>query len=113
MFMHAVLSMLSKFLFCVMNALFRPNIYRKSGLCSLCESFFSSYLFLEKSCVSHLFVYNLQVREKLTDAEYKEFLGFLTALKSKAMKIGHALQSIARLFSVPDRLSLLHGYQIF
>lgn len=58
-------------------------------------------------------MYNLQVREKLTDAEYKEFVGFMKALKSKAMKIGHALQSIARLFSVPNRRFLLHGYQIF
>ncbi|KAI3455408.1 hypothetical protein Pfo_012071 [Paulownia fortunei] len=53
----------------------------------------------------------IQVREKLTDAEYKEFVGFMKALKSKAMKIGHVLQSIARLFSVPDRLSLLHGFK--
>ncbi|KAG8379928.1 hypothetical protein BUALT_Bualt07G0140700 [Buddleja alternifolia] len=50
-----------------------------------------------------------QVREKLTDPEYKEFVDFMKALKSKAMKIGHVLQSIARLFSVPGRLSLLHG----
>ncbi|KAK4381734.1 Regulator of telomere elongation helicase 1 [Sesamum angolense] len=50
-----------------------------------------------------------RVREKLTDTEYREFVGFMKALKSKAMKIGHVLQSIARLFSVPDRLSLLHG----
>ncbi|XP_011072337.2 regulator of telomere elongation helicase 1, partial [Sesamum indicum] len=53
----------------------------------------------------------IQVREKLTDAEYREFVGFMKALKSKAMKIGHVLQSIARLFSVPDRLSLLHGFK--
>ncbi|KAL8043163.1 hypothetical protein ABFX02_09G100200 [Erythranthe guttata] len=52
-----------------------------------------------------------QVREKLTDAEYKEFVGFMKALKSKAMKIGHVLQSIARLFSVPDRRPLLHGFK--
>ncbi|XP_073035389.1 regulator of telomere elongation helicase 1 homolog [Primulina eburnea] len=50
-----------------------------------------------------------QVREKLNDAEYKEFVNFMKALKSKAMKIGHVLQSIARLFSFPDRISLLHG----
>ncbi|KAL6568135.1 Regulator of telomere elongation helicase 1 [Orobanche hederae] len=54
----------------------------------------------------------IQVREKLTDAEYKEFVGFMKALKSKLMKIGDVLQSIARLFSAPDRLSLLHGYRI-
>ncbi|KAK6148863.1 hypothetical protein DH2020_016388 [Rehmannia glutinosa] len=55
----------------------------------------------------------IQVREKLTDAEYKEFVGFMKALKSKSMKICNVLQSIARLFSFPDRRSLLHGYQIF
>ncbi|XP_073035876.1 regulator of telomere elongation helicase 1 homolog [Primulina eburnea] len=52
-----------------------------------------------------------QVREKLNDAEYKEFVNFMKALKSKAMKIGHVLQSIARLFSFPDRISLLHGFK--
>ncbi|KVI06000.1 hypothetical protein Ccrd_015675 [Cynara cardunculus var. scolymus] len=31
----------------------------------------------------------IQVREKLSDGEYKEFVGFMKALKSKAMKIGH------------------------
>lgn len=46
----------------------------------------------------------------LTDVEYKEFVGFMKALKSKAMKIGHVLQSIAKLFSLPERISLLHGY---
>ncbi|KAL2463124.1 RAD3-like DNA-binding helicase protein [Forsythia ovata] len=53
----------------------------------------------------------VQVREKLTDAEYKEFVGFMKALKSKAMKIGHVLQSIANLFSLPDRHSLLYGFK--
>ncbi|XP_022889692.1 uncharacterized protein LOC111405159 isoform X2 [Olea europaea var. sylvestris] len=51
----------------------------------------------------------VQVREKLTDAEYKEFVGFMKALKSNAMKIRHVLQSIAKLFSLPDRHSLLYG----
>ncbi|PIN10824.1 Helicase of the DEAD superfamily [Handroanthus impetiginosus] len=55
----------------------------------------------------------IQVREKLTDAEYKEFVGYMKALKSKAMKISHVLQSIAKLFSFPDRLSLLHGFKDF
>ncbi|KAK4479624.1 hypothetical protein RD792_015150 [Penstemon davidsonii] len=54
----------------------------------------------------------VQVREKLTDSEYKEFVGFMKALKSKAMKIDLVLQSIARLFSLPERTSLLQGYQI-
>ncbi|KAK2984870.1 hypothetical protein RJ640_008635, partial [Escallonia rubra] len=31
----------------------------------------------------------IQVQEKLTVEEYKEFVGFMKALKSKAMKIGH------------------------
>ncbi|XP_057773006.1 regulator of telomere elongation helicase 1 homolog isoform X2 [Salvia miltiorrhiza] len=53
----------------------------------------------------------IQVREKLTESEYKEFVGLMKALKSKAMKIGHVLQSIARLFSLPDRLFLLHGFK--
>ncbi|CAI9773626.1 unnamed protein product [Fraxinus pennsylvanica] len=53
----------------------------------------------------------VQVREKLTDAEYKEFVGFMKALKSNALKIRHVLQSIAKLFSLPDRLSLLYGFK--
>ncbi|CAI9114101.1 OLC1v1014741C1 [Oldenlandia corymbosa var. corymbosa] len=52
-----------------------------------------------------------QVREKLTDAEYKEFVGFMTALKSKAMKVRQVLQSIARLFSQPDRVPLLDRFK--
>ncbi|XP_051147548.1 regulator of telomere elongation helicase 1 homolog isoform X2 [Andrographis paniculata] len=52
-----------------------------------------------------------QVRQKLSDAEYKEFVGFMKALKSKTMKIGHVLESIAALFSAPDRHSLLHGFK--
>lgn len=51
------------------------------------------------------------VKEKLTDAEYKEFVGFMKALKLKAVKIGHVLQSIARLFSAPDRLPLLQRFK--
>ncbi|XP_060205661.1 regulator of telomere elongation helicase 1 homolog isoform X2 [Lycium barbarum] len=50
----------------------------------------------------------VQVREKLTDTEYHEFVGYMKSLKSKAMKIGQVLQSITRLFSLPDRLPLLH-----
>nr|GMC77545.1 regulator of telomere elongation helicase 1 homolog isoform X2 [Ipomoea batatas] len=53
----------------------------------------------------------VQVREKLSDVEYKEFVGYLKALKSKAMKIGHVLESVARLFSLPDRLPLLHRFK--
>ncbi|XP_023730407.1 regulator of telomere elongation helicase 1 homolog [Lactuca sativa] len=53
----------------------------------------------------------IQVREKLSDGEYKEFVGFMKALKSKAMKIGHVLQCIMGLFSAPDRLHLLQRFK--
>lgn len=55
----------------------------------------------------------IQVQEKLTDAEYKEFVGFMKGLKSKAMQIGHVLQSVTRLFSAPDRLPLLQRFKDF
>ncbi|CBI36155.3 unnamed protein product, partial [Vitis vinifera] len=54
----------------------------------------------------------IQVQEKLSTAEYKEFVGFMKALKSKAMKIGQVLESIARLFSGPERLPLLKRYEV-
>ncbi|TYK04039.1 regulator of telomere elongation helicase 1 isoform X1 [Cucumis melo var. makuwa] len=50
-----------------------------------------------------------QVREKLSAREYKEFVGFMKALKTKAMGITHVLQSIVRIFSGPDRLRLRTG----
>ncbi|KAI3727225.1 hypothetical protein L1987_67037 [Smallanthus sonchifolius] len=53
----------------------------------------------------------IQVREKLSDGEYKEFVGYMKALKSKAMKIAHVLQSIIKIFSAPDRLSLRQSFQ--
>lgn len=52
----------------------------------------------------------LQVQEKLSATEYKEFVGFMKAMKSKAMKISHVLQSIAQLFAGPERLPLLRRY---
>ncbi|XP_074378910.1 regulator of telomere elongation helicase 1 homolog isoform X2 [Apium graveolens] len=52
-----------------------------------------------------------QVKEKLTDTEYKEFVGFMRALKSKAEKASQCLQSIAKLFSAPDRLPLLQRFK--
>ncbi|OAY36775.1 regulator of telomere elongation helicase 1 homolog isoform X10 [Manihot esculenta] len=52
-----------------------------------------------------------QVKEKLTSAEYKEFVGFMKALKSKAMKIGSVLESIVILFSGPDRRPLLKRFK--
>ncbi|GKD54440.1 hypothetical protein Tco_1287827, partial [Tanacetum coccineum] len=53
----------------------------------------------------------LQVREKLSDGEYKEFVNLMKALKSKAMKIGQCLQSIINLFAAPDRLSLIPRFK--
>ncbi|KAI9160826.1 hypothetical protein LWI28_011852 [Acer negundo] len=53
----------------------------------------------------------IQVQEKLSATEYKEFVGFMKALKSEAMKIGQVLQSIAKLFSGPDRLPLLKRFK--
>ncbi|KAL5824826.1 hypothetical protein ACOSQ3_020889 [Xanthoceras sorbifolium] len=53
----------------------------------------------------------IQVQEKLSAAEYKEFVGFMKALKSKAIKIGQVLQSIAKLFSGPERLPLLRRFK--
>ncbi|KAK9066251.1 hypothetical protein SSX86_013572 [Deinandra increscens subsp. villosa] len=52
-----------------------------------------------------------QAKEKLSDGEYKEFVGFMKALKSKAMKIGQCLQSIIKLFSAPDRLLLRQRFK--
>ncbi|GKD25018.1 hypothetical protein Tco_1231232, partial [Tanacetum coccineum] len=54
---------------------------------------------------------SLQVREKLSDGEYKEFVNLMKALKSKAMKIGQCLQSIINLFAAPDRLSLIPRFK--
>ncbi|CAL9115659.1 unnamed protein product, partial [Musa acuminata var. zebrina] len=55
----------------------------------------------------------MQVQEKLTVAEYKEFVGFMKALKSKTMKITPLLESIAKLFSSPGRFSLLERFKDF
>ncbi|XP_021848098.1 regulator of telomere elongation helicase 1 homolog isoform X2 [Spinacia oleracea] len=52
-----------------------------------------------------------QVQQKLNESEYKEFIGYMKALKSKAMKIGAVLQSIAKLFSGQERLSLLRRFK--
>lgn len=52
----------------------------------------------------------MQVREKLSAREYKDFVGFMKALKTKAMKISQVLQSIIGIFSGPDRLHLRTGY---
>lgn len=55
----------------------------------------------------------LQVQEKLNSSEYKEFIGFMKALKSKSMKISYVLQSIARLFSGPERLQVSTRFKDF
>ena len=48
-----------------------------------------------------------QVKEKLNEAEYKEFVGLMKSLKMKQMKILPVLESIATLFSAPGRFPLL------
>lgn len=53
----------------------------------------------------------VQVKEKLTDLEYEQFVACMNALKCKTMKIGQALQSIVRIFSPPDRLPLLQRFK--
>ncbi|KAJ6308891.1 hypothetical protein OIU76_018477, partial [Salix suchowensis] len=55
----------------------------------------------------------IQVKEKLNAVEYKEFVEFMKALKSKSMKIGHVLQSIVKLFSGPERFPLLKRFKDF
>ncbi|KAK7375603.1 hypothetical protein VNO78_35510 [Psophocarpus tetragonolobus] len=52
-----------------------------------------------------------QVRDKLSAAEYIDFVGYMKALKTKAMKISEVLQCISRLFSGPDRLPLLKRFK--
>ncbi|EPS66374.1 hypothetical protein M569_08402, partial [Genlisea aurea] len=54
-----------------------------------------------------------QVREKLSEDEYRKFVEYLRALKSKEMRIGEVLESITRLFSTPQRHHLLHGFRDF
>ncbi|KAL8130026.1 hypothetical protein V2J09_019181, partial [Rumex salicifolius] len=53
----------------------------------------------------------VQVREKLTSAEYGEFVGYMKALKSKAMKMSSVMQSIVNLFSTAERLPLLRRFK--
>ncbi|CAM0881561.1 unnamed protein product [Alopecurus aequalis] len=52
-------------------------------------------------------------REKLSTAEYGEFVEFMKALKSKTMHIKDSLEEIAKLFSSPGRLTLLEGFRVF
>uniref|UniRef100_A0A7C8YLI2 Uncharacterized protein n=1 Tax=Opuntia streptacantha TaxID=393608 RepID=A0A7C8YLI2_OPUST len=55
----------------------------------------------------------IQVQQKLTESEYGEFVGYMKALKSKAMKIGSVLQSIVKLFSGQERLPLLTRFKYY
>ncbi|XP_061338556.1 regulator of telomere elongation helicase 1 homolog [Gastrolobium bilobum] len=52
-----------------------------------------------------------QVRDKLSATEYIDFVGYMKALKTKAMKISEVLQCISRLFSGPERLPLLKSFK--
>ncbi|KAM3349770.1 hypothetical protein ACQJBY_022567 [Aegilops geniculata] len=52
-------------------------------------------------------------REKLSTAEYGEFVEFMKALKLKTMHIKDSLEAIAKLFSSPGRLTLLEGFRVF
>jgi regulator of telomere elongation helicase 1 len=52
-------------------------------------------------------------REKLSTAEYGEFVEFMKALKLKTMHIRDSLEAIAKLFSSPGRLTLLEGFRVF
>lgn len=54
----------------------------------------------------------MQVQEKLTPDEYKEFVSLMKALKSKTMKVTAVLERIANLFSGPQRFLLLKGYSL-
>ncbi|XP_078428073.1 RAD3-like DNA-binding helicase protein isoform X2 [Wolffia australiana] len=56
-------------------------------------------------------VFLVQVKEKLSEEEYKEFVGLMKALKMKKMGIVSVLDSIARLFSLPGRYSLLQSFR--
>ncbi|CAK8535776.1 unnamed protein product [Lathyrus sativus] len=52
-----------------------------------------------------------QVRDKLSAAEYIDFVGYMKALKTKTLKISEVLLSISRLFSGPERLPLLKRFK--
>uniref|UniRef100_A0A0A9BTZ5 Regulator of telomere elongation helicase 1 rtel1, putative n=1 Tax=Arundo donax TaxID=35708 RepID=A0A0A9BTZ5_ARUDO len=52
-------------------------------------------------------------QEKLSSAEYREFVELMKALKLKTMHIKDSLEAIAKLFSSPERLPLLEGFRVF
>lgn len=53
----------------------------------------------------------IQVKEKLSPAEYKDFVGYMKEIKSKVINIGNPLQCIVELFSGPERLPLLERFK--
>ncbi|KAF0930040.1 hypothetical protein E2562_027211 [Oryza meyeriana var. granulata] len=52
-------------------------------------------------------------REKLSTAEYRDFVEYMKALKLRTMHIKDSLDAIAKLFSSPERLPLLEGFRVF
>ncbi|CAN6455799.1 unnamed protein product [Victoria cruziana] len=52
-----------------------------------------------------------QVKNTLSFSEYKDFVQFLKALQSKSMKVSSVLESVATLFSPPERLFLLKRFK--
>ncbi|XP_060973605.1 regulator of telomere elongation helicase 1 homolog isoform X3 [Cannabis sativa] len=55
----------------------------------------------------------IQVGEKLSISEYKEFVNSMKALKSKAVKINEVFRSIVGIFSGPERFPLLVRFKDF
>lgn len=53
------------------------------------------------------------VQEKLSPAEYTEFVEYMKALKLKTMHTKDSLEAITKLFSSPGRLPLLEGFRVF
>jgi len=51
--------------------------------------------------------------EKLSTAEYKEFVEYMKALKSKTMDTKVSLEAITKLFSSPGKFPLLEGFRVF
>lgn len=73
---------------------------------------FLFYIVDERFKVVDVLLYALQVQEKLSASEYEEFVNLMKAFKSKAMNLTEVLGSIARLFSGPERFSLLKRYHV-
>ncbi|KAM7254630.1 hypothetical protein ACFE04_004010 [Oxalis oulophora] len=97
------------------DSMHEPDIFmRKRGL----ESFVSENkgsqstvsLSVDQEAKGSTFL--VQAKEKLSAVEYKQFVGFMKALKSKAMDAGQILKSIVELFSGPERLPLLQRYYL-